>query len=119
MFPRCGVEGRPPHFHVEFYAYSSLVITLRRRGDVYYVRFSDLLQRAPLVVFEGAAALLLARVFRRRPSRALVRPYLEYARSDRTRSRINHLRRRRGRPGQAAAKGGDIDLARMLQNVDR
>src|SRR5437899_13030379 len=58
MFTRIGCEGRPPQFHVEFYTYSSLVITLRRRGDVYYVRFSDLLQRAPLQVLEGAAALL-------------------------------------------------------------
>jgi len=71
MFTRIGCEGRPPHFHVEFYTYSSLVITLRRRGDMFYVRFSDLLQRAPQAVLEGAAALLLARVFRRRPSRAL------------------------------------------------
>ena len=33
MFTRIGCEGRPPHFHVEFYPYSSLVITIRRRED--------------------------------------------------------------------------------------
>ena len=117
MFTRIGCEGRPPQFHVEFYTYSSLVITLRRRGDVYYVRFSDLLQRAPMPVLEGAAARLLARVFRRKPSRTLVRPYLEYARSDRTRNRIQHLRRR-VRPAQASAQGEHHDLVALFEQLN-
>jgi len=118
MFTRIGCEGRPPHFHVEYYAYSSLVITLRRRGDVFYVRFSDLLRRAPLAVLEGAAALLLARVYRRRPRRELVKAYLEYARSDRTRSRINHLRRRRVRPAAASAQGEHHDLVTLFEQLN-
>src|SRR5258708_40283817 len=62
MFTRLGCDGRPPRFRVEFYPYSSLVLTIRRREEVVYVRFSDLLRRAPLAVLEGAAALLLGRV---------------------------------------------------------
>src|SRR5258708_29035915 len=104
MFTRIGCEGRPPHFHVEFYTYSSLVITLRRRGDMFYVRFSDLLQRAPQAVLEGAAALLLARGFRRRPSRALGEPYLEDATSAPTRNPINHLPQGRDLPSQASPR---------------
>src|SRR5208337_4123686 len=88
MFTRLGCDGRPPRFRVEFYPYSSLTLTIRRREEVVYVRFSDLLRRAPLPVLEGAAALLLARVYRRRTPQELAEPYLEYARSDRTRSRI-------------------------------
>ncbi len=118
MFTRIGCEGRPPHFQVEYYAYSSLVITLRRRGDVFHVRFSDLLRRAPLTVLEGAAALLLARVYRRRPQRALVKAYLEYARSDRTRSRINHLRRRRVRPAAASGQGEHHDLVALFEQLN-
>ena len=118
MFTRIGCEGRPPHFYVEFYTYSSLVITLRRRGDVFYVRFSDLLRRAPQAVLEGAAALLLARVFRRRPSRALVEPYMEYARSDRTRNRINHLRRGRVRPAQVSPRGEHHDLTTIFEQLN-
>src|SRR5258707_3726665 len=111
MFTRIGCEGRPPHFHVEFYTYSSLVITLRRRGDMFYVRFSDLLQRAPQAVLEGAAALLLARGFRRRPSRGPGEPYFGDARSGRTRNRINQLRRGRVLPLQAVLQGGASRLA--------
>jgi hypothetical protein len=60
---------------VEFYPYSSLTLTIRRRGEEMMVRFSDLLQRAPMAVLEGAAALLLAKIYRRRTPRALVAPY--------------------------------------------
>ena len=60
MFTRLGCDGRPPRFRVEFYPYSSLVLTIRRREEVVFVRFSDLLQRAPLAVLEGAAALMIS-----------------------------------------------------------
>src|SRR6266436_4514115 len=96
VFTRLGCDGRPPRFRVEFYAYSSLVLTIRRREEMIYVRFSDLLRRAPRPVLEGAAALLLGRVYRRRAPRSLVEPYLEYARSGRTRTRMNRMRG--GRP---------------------
>ncbi len=118
MFTRIGCEGRPPQFHVEFFPYSSLVITLRRRADLVYVRFSDLLRRAPLAVLEGAAALLLARIYRRRPQRALVRPYLEYARSDRTRNRIHRLRSRRVRPASASPQGARHDLVSLFDALN-
>jgi predicted metal-dependent hydrolase len=118
MFTRIGCEGRPPQFHIEFYPYSSLVITLRRRGEVVYVRLSDLLRRAPLPVLEGAAALLLGRVYRRRPPHVLVRPYLEYARSDRTRSRIHRLRSHRVRPAAASAQGEHHDLIQLFERLN-
>src|SRR6266446_10749903 len=81
MFTRLGCDGRPPRFRVEFYPYSSLVLTIRRREEAIHVRFSDLLRRAPMAVLESAAALLLARVYRRKASAAITEPYLEYARS--------------------------------------
>src|SRR6266851_3489403 len=90
MFTRLGCDERPPRFRVEFYPYSSLVLTIRRREETVYVRFSDLLRRAPLSVLEGAAALLLSRVYRRKAPAALSAPYFSYARSGRTRQRINH-----------------------------
>jgi len=43
MFTRIGCAGPPPAFRVEFYPYSSLVLTIRRRDEQMIVRFSDLL----------------------------------------------------------------------------
>jgi hypothetical protein len=119
MFTRLGCEGRPPRFRVEFYPYASLVLTIRRREDVVYVRFSDLLRRAPLAVLEGAAALLLARVYRRKPSKELTEPYLDYARSDRTRSRMNHMRGGRVRLAATNPRGDHFDLDRLFDDLNR
>ena len=33
IFTRLGCDGRPPRFRVEFYPYSSLVLTIRRREE--------------------------------------------------------------------------------------
>src|SRR5260370_1028156 len=118
MFTRLGCEGRPPRFRVEFYPYSSLVLTIRRREEVVDVRFSDLLRRAPLAVLEGAAALLLARVYRRKAPRALTEPYLDYARSDRTRSRMNRMRRGRVRLTATSPRGEHFDLEGLFEQLN-
>ncbi len=118
VFTRLGCDGRPPRFRVEFYPYASLVLTIRCREDVVYVRFSDLLQRARLSVLEGAAALLLSRVYRRKAPRALVEPYLNYARSDRTRSRISRMRRGRVRLASAGPRGRHFDLEKMFEQLN-
>ena len=119
IFTRLNCEGRPPRFKVEFYPYSSLVLTIRRREDVVYVRFSDLLHRAPLTVLEGAAALLLSRVYRRRAPRALVNPYLDYARSARTRDRMNRMRSGRVRLSPVSPQGAHYDLHKLFDELNR
>jgi hypothetical protein len=118
MFTRLGCDGRPPRFRVEFYPYSSLVLTIRRREEVVCVRFSDLLRRASLAVLEGAAALLLARVYRRKAPASLVEPYLEYARSGRTRSRMNHMRRGRVRLANTGPRGEHFDLENLFEELN-
>jgi hypothetical protein len=118
LFTRLNCDGRPPRFRVEFYPYASLVLTIRRREDVVYVRFSDLLRRAPLPVLEGAAALLLSRVYRRKAPQALVAPYLNYARSNRTRSRISQMRRGRVRLASTGPRGRHFDLEKMFEQLN-
>ncbi|MGB2620864.1 MAG: hypothetical protein WA857_10245 [Candidatus Acidiferrum sp.] len=118
VFTRLGCDGRPPRFRVEFYPYASLVLTIRRREDLVFVRFSDLLRRAPRAVLEGAAALLLSRVYRRKAPRALVEPYLNYARSHRTRSRISQMRRGRVGLASTGARGRHFDLEKMFGELN-
>jgi hypothetical protein len=75
LYTRLGLRGRPPHFRVEFFPYANLTHTIRLRDDVAEVRLSDALRRAPLPVLEAAAALLLARVHRRRAPASALRLY--------------------------------------------
>jgi hypothetical protein len=77
MFTRLGCDGRPPRFRVEFYPYSSLVLT-----------------------------------------GALVEPYLQYARSDRTRSRMNRMRRGRVRLAATGPRGDHFDLDRLFDELN-
>jgi len=118
VFTRLGCEGRPPRFRVEFYPYSSLVLTIRRREEAVCVRLSDLLWRAPRAVLEGAAALLLARVYRRKAPGVLVAPYLEYARSHRTRSRISRMRGGRVRLAATEPRGRHFDLDNLFEKLN-
>ena len=118
VFTRLGCEGRPPRFRVEFYPYSSLVLTIRRREEAVHVRVSDLLRRAPRSVLEGAAALLMSRLYRRKASAELTAAYLEYARSHRTRRRINHMRRGRVRAGAAGPVGQHFNLDKMFAELN-
>jgi hypothetical protein len=118
MFTRIGCAGPPPAFRVEFYPYSSLTLTIRRRDEEMIVRLSDLLQRAPMNVLEGAAALLLAKIYRRRTPRALVAPYNEYAKSHRTRQRIQNMRSGRVRRAALDATGRHFDMNAMFDDLN-
>lgn len=118
IYTRLGCEGRPPRFHVEFYPYTNLVLTIRRREDAVYVRFSDLMRQCGLPVLEGAAALLLARIYRRRAPKSLTQPYLDYARSHRTRDRIQRMRRARVRPRPSIPQGSFFDLSQLFSALN-
>ncbi|HWY44464.1 MAG TPA: hypothetical protein VNX66_13275 [Candidatus Sulfotelmatobacter sp.] len=118
VYTRLGCEGRPPRFQVEFYPYTNLVLTIRRREEIVYVRFSDLMRQCSLSVMEGAAALLLSRIYRRRPPNSLVQPYLNYTRSQRTRQRIQRMRRSRVRLAAANPQGRHFDLCAMFASLN-
>ncbi len=97
VYTRLGCAGRPPQFVAEYYPYASLVQTIRLRDDVAYVRFSDVLRRAPLPVLEAAAGILLAKVYRRRLPPGLALAYNRYSLEHATRRRVRQVRRRRAR----------------------
>lgn len=118
MYTRLGCEGRPPRFRVEFYPYSSLVLTIRRREDTVFVRFSDLLRRARWEVLEAAAVLLLSRLYRKRAPSGLSSAYLQYARSHKTRQRIHRMRRARIRPAPTGAQGQHFDLTKLFADLN-
>lgn len=119
MFTRLGCAGRPPHFVVEFYPYAGLVQTIRLRGDVVYVRFSDLLDGAPARILEAAAALLLARIYRRRVPLELQHAYRDYSLAQPTRRRADRLRRRRTRRKTLPAAGACHHLDPLFDELNQ
>ena len=119
MYTRLGCQGRPPRFVVEFYPYANLVNTIRLREDTAYVRLSDLLRRAPLLVLEAAAAILLARLYHRRTPRELLETYRTFSLARDTRRRLLRARRARGQPLASGPSGRFHDLARMFGPLNR
>jgi hypothetical protein len=119
LYTRLGCQGRPPQFIVEFYPYANLMHTIRIDDDVASVRVSDILQGAPLVVFEAAAAILLARLYRRRAPAELLTSYRLYIAAPRTRRRMALLRGARGRRVKTGPGGVIYDLAPMFRRLNR
>jgi len=119
MFTRLGCRGRPPRFVIEFYPYASLTHTIRLREDVAAVRLSDLLRGAPVSALEAVAAVLLARLYRRKLPRHLAESYRAYALAADTRKRLHRLRGLRARSLPEQPRGDAHDLAPLFDRINR
>lgn len=118
IYTRLNCEGRPPNFVVEFYPYANLTHSIRLRHDMAYVRLSDLLREAPLEIIEAAAAILLARLYRRRLPHEITDIYKNYSQSRATRKKLHALRRRRARRKIRDAQGQRFNLTRMFDELN-
>jgi predicted metal-dependent hydrolase len=118
MYTRLNCEGRPPHFIVEFYPYANLTHSIRLRHDTAHVRLSDLLRDAPLEVIEAAAAILLARLYRRRLPRSIAELYREYSQAQATRQKLHAVRRKRARRKLQDAQGRRYDLEQLFDTLN-
>ena len=119
IYTRLGCEGRPPHFIVEYHPYADLTHTIRLREDTAHVRLSDALGRAPRAVVEAAAAILLGRLYRRRPPAELVETYRQFSYARSTRRRLLLQRRRRARRMEHRPAGTHHDLGPLFERLNR
>ena len=119
IYTRLGCQGRPPRFVVEYHPYVDLTHTIRLRKDTAHVRISDVLTRAPRSVLEAAAAILLGRLYRRRPPADLLDTYRRFSYSRSIRQRLLVLRRRRARRTQHRPAGQHHDLAPLFDELNR
>ncbi len=114
IYTRLGCQGRPPHFIVEYHPYTDLTHTIRLREDTAHVRLSDVLRDAPAGVVEAAAAILLGRLYRRRPPSELVETYRAFSYAGKTRRRLLQLRQQRARRAEHRPAGAHHDLAPLF-----
>lgn len=119
VFRRLSLRRPMPAFQVEFRAFAGLRSTIHLRNEHARVRISDVLAEAPPLVFEALAEILLAQLFRRRPSREARECYLAYVFRPTVRRRIDEARRRRGYKRLLPAAGGTFDLEEIFDDLNR
>jgi hypothetical protein len=119
IYTRLGCEGRPPHFIVEYHPYTDLTHTIRLREDTAHVRLSDVLAGAPAPVVEAAAAILLGRLYRRRPPAELIETYRLFSYEPATRRRVMRLRRQRARRAEHQPAGKFHNLSPLFDSLNR
>jgi len=119
VFRRLGLGNPVPQFRVEYRPFVGLRSTIRLRGHRVFVRLSDLLAEAPPLVLEALAEILLARVFRRRPSREARECYRAYVLRPAMRRRVDEVRRDRGHKRLLPAHGRRFDLGEIFGRLNR
>lgn len=118
LYTRLGCDGRPPQFIVEYHPYADLTHTIRLREQTAYVRLSDVMRSAPQNVLEATAAILLSKLYRRRPPSRLVEAYREFSYARATRARLLRLRKRRAPKSEHRPAGKHHDLAPLFQSLN-
>jgi Protein of unknown function DUF45 len=118
LFTRLGCQGRPPQFVVEFRPYAGLSHTIRLRDDVVTAGLSDLVRTAPPPVLEAIAAILLARLYRRRSPREFLETYRKFSSARSTHRQILAMRRERGRKAAERPQGEAHDLAPLFDELN-
>lgn len=119
MYTRLGCQGRPPHFVVELRPYAGLTHTIRLRNDVVTAGLSDLVRGAPMPVLEAVAALLLARLYRRRTPREFLDVYRKFCYARSTHRRLLSVRQSRGRRTLDGPRGKTHDLESLFDRLNR
>jgi len=119
IYTRLGCEGRPPYFVIEYHPYAELTHTIRLREDMAHVRLSDALKPAPRAIIEAVAAILLARLYHKRPPIDLLERYRRFSYARSTRRRLWLLRQRRARKMENRPAGRHHDLAPLFRSLNR
>ena len=119
VFRRLGIKRPVPDFHIEYRPFSSLRSNINLQGNRAKVRISDVLEQAPPLVLEALAEILLAQLFRRRPSTEARECYLAYVFEPAVRRRIDENRRQRGRLRLLPAQGRHYDLEEIFALLNR
>lgn len=119
VFRRLGLKRPAPAFRVAYRPFANLRSSIHLRGNCAVVQISDTLEKAPPIVTEALGEILLAQLFRRRPSREARECYLAYVMKPAVRHAIDEARRRRGRKRLLPAKGRHYDLEEIFAELNR
>ncbi len=102
-----------------FHPFAGLRSTVSVRNGVLRARISDLLMEASPLVLEALAEILVARMFRRSPSREARECYLAYTFRPAIRARIDASRRERGTKRLLPPRGRHHNLEEIFHELNR
>lgn len=114
-------RGKDRHIRnilVEFYPYTTLKNTIRRRGNTIFIRISDMLTEAPKDVMKALGIILFCKLERRKPPKSEERLYRDHVNSKEIRDRVRNLRQERGKKVLAGPKGEYYDLEESFDRVN-
>jgi hypothetical protein len=119
VFFRLRIKSPVVSIGARFHPFAGLRSTISVRDGAVKARVSDLLAEASPLVLEALAEILLARIFRRRPSREARECYLAYTFRPAIRNRIDEARRERGTKRLLPPRGRHYDLGEIFHALNR
>jgi hypothetical protein len=115
---RLRVKSPITSIDARFHPFAGLRSTITVRNAAVKARVSDVLAEASPLVLEALAEILLARIFRRRPSREARECYLAYTFRPAIRTRTDAARRERGSKRSLPARGRHHDLDEIFHGLN-
>ena len=119
VFRRLRLKTPVTRISARFYPFAGLRSTIALRNGEVEARVADVLAEASQLVLEALAEILLARIFRRRPSREARECYLAYTFRPAIRSRIDAARRQRGVKRLLPPRGRCYNLEEIFHSLNR
>lgn len=102
----------------EFYPYTTLKNTIRRRGDKTYIRISDMLKDAPKDVIQALGVILFCKLEGKRAPKREVKLYRDFVNSKKIRALLKRTRRERGEKKFSGPKGEFYHLKRSFDRIN-
>jgi len=118
VFDRLRIRSSITSIDARFHPFAGLRSTVRVRNGALRARVSDLLEDAAPIILEALAEILLARMFRRRPSREARECYLAYTFRPAVRARIDLARRERGTKRLLPPRGRHHNLEEIFHELN-
>jgi len=119
VFCRLRIKSPIASIDARFHPFAGLRSTVTVRNGTLRARVSDLLAEASPIVLEALAEILLARIFRRRPSREARECYLAYTFRPAIRNCIDAARRERGTKRLLPPRGRHHNLEEIFHDLNR
>lgn len=110
-------EPEPP-VEARFYPYVGLSSTIRLRQGKVYVRVSDVLKQSPPEVLFALACILVAKLYRLKPSKEHERIYREYSLLPSVVEASESSRRERGYKITTSPRGKAYDLEELFTEIN-